>query len=370
MLHLCFLPFLLQAPAPPPPPPVQETRTEYEVFYHHKLKNRTQATLKEVIVYVPVPESDAYQEVREFRIERDRPVRISNRTDAYGTRIKRLEIADLEPGAEIDVGFSCVVSLGAPPRIELDASKASETTPEDLARFTKDHSIFGLKDPSIRSKAAELLAAHPHPVERALAIHDFVASSLKYDGGGGWDPAPVVLGRRSGSCSEFSYLFCALSRATGLPTRFVGASIFPAKSAQPFHDHGHHRWAEVWLPGHGWVPFDPTLDRGKKPKRDFAGSHHGRTLVLTRIGSKSLQLGLSYVGANTDTGETTRSRVFVWSQGTRARLASALDDLAAGREEQGRGTLRDLTVNWAGTRAAREAQAKLTELDAAAAAKR
>lgn len=360
-LSLLLLPPSSQSPGEPPSPPP----TEYEIVYHHKLRNRTQAPLKEVVVYLPVPQSDEYQQVRDFRVERDRAVRISNRTDAYGTKIKRVAIADLQPNEEVDVGFSCVVQLAPPRRVVLDAAKAGEAIPAELSRFTLDHPIFGLGSEKIRAKAKQLLDAHPNPVDRVLAIHDFVAGTLKYDSGDGWDPAPVVLERRSGSCSEFTYLFCALCRATGLPTRFIGASIFPAKSAPPFHDHGHHRWAQVWLPGHGWVDFDPTLDRAKPPKRDFVGTHHGRTLVLTRIGSKSLQLGLSYVGANNLSGETTRTRVFVWSQGTQAQLAAALDQFDRGKPAEARKALRELVDKFPGTRAARDAKARLDELEAA-----
>ena len=146
------------------------------------------------------------------------------------------------------------------------------------------------------------------------SIH--VASTLRYDAGGGWDSAPEVLERKSGSCSEFSYLFASLCRATGLPTRFVGASIFPARSTAPFEDRGWHRWVEVWLPGRGWVPFDATLDRGRPAKRTFAGTHHGRVLILSRLGARTTQLGLSYLGANTHTGETSRERWFTWEEPT------------------------------------------------------
>ncbi len=346
-------------------------RDAYEVFYHHVLRNRTDQELRDVVVYLPVPVSDAYQTIDAFRIERDTGVHISNRRDAFGTPIQRVAIASIPPRGEAHVGFSCVVTFGPALRVELDPAKASkadalaEMPPHVRDLYTRDHNIFGLATPIVRDLAAKLLREHPNPVLRAKAIHDHVASTLRYDGGGGWDPAPVVLERRSGSCSEFCYAFSALCRATGIPTRFVGASIFPAKSSLPFQDHGHHRWAEAWLPGHGWTPFDPTLDRRSPAKQDFVGTHHGRCLVLTRTGDKSQQLGLSYVGSNSHTGQTTRARWFTWTQGTRARLDEARRLIDAGRRKEGEAALRQLIADSDGSRAAGEARDLLRTLEPA-----
>ncbi|MBL9141828.1 MAG: transglutaminase domain-containing protein, partial [Phycisphaerae bacterium] len=234
------------------------------------------------------------------------------------------------------------------------------------ALYTRDANIFGLGTPDIARTATDLLKQHPDPAARARAIHDLVASTIRYQGGGGWDPAPQVLSRKSGSCSEFTYLFCALCRATGIPTRFVGASIFPAKSIAPFQDHGHHRWAQAWLPNLGWVDFDPTLDAGKPAKQAFVGTHHGRTLLVTHSGDKSLQLGLSYLGANSHTGETSRSMWFTWSQGTMASLEAARASIAEGDPIKGKSLLRALIATQPGTRAARDAAAMLRELDSPA----
>ena len=103
-----------------------------------------------------------------------------------------------------------------------------------IEHYTRDHNIFGLQTPIIRETAAKLLQDHPDPNERAVAIHRLVADTFKYQRGDGWDAAPVVLERKSGSCSEFTHVFCALCRATGIPTRMAGASIVPAKRRLPY----------------------------------------------------------------------------------------------------------------------------------------
>ena len=246
-------------------------------------------------------------------MERERPVHISNRTGAYGTKIKRVALPPLQPGERFEVGFSLVLRLGAPIHFDLAQPAPAEAAPPDMSAWLKDDALFSLRDPLVTEPAAKLLKEHPDPTERALAIHDFVASRLRYQGGDGWDRAPEVLRRGSGSCSEFSYVFSALCRASGLPTRFAGASILPMGAKLPFEDRGWHRWVEVHLPGRGWVPFDPTLDRGRPAKRRFAGTHHRQVLVLTRIGTRTSQLGLSYIGADNATSKTKRARWFTWS---------------------------------------------------------
>jgi transglutaminase-like putative cysteine protease len=346
-----------------PPATPAAPGTQYEVTYHHVLRNKTDAILKDVVVYLPVPESDAYQQVTEFRVERDRPVHISNRTDEFGNKIKRVAIAEIAPKTDVEVGFSCLVSLQPPAVVEVNpvapapsAPRGLDAIPKEIRdRYTRDHNIFGLSTPVIKDAATALQKKHSDPVARARAIHDYVASTLKYQAGGGWDSAPQVLARKSGSCSEFTYVFCALCRATGIPTRFVGASIFPAKSVAPFQDHGHHRWAQAYLPGLGWVDFDPTLDAGNPAKQAFVGTHHGRTLVVTRTGDKSLQLGLSYLGGNNNTDKTSRSMWFTWSQGTMEQLAAARALIDGGDPIKGRALLREIVEKQPGTRAARDA---------------
>ncbi len=356
--------------AAPAAEPSHVERTTYEVVYHHLLRNKTDSELKDVVVYVPVPQSTPYQQVTDFAVERTAAVHISNRTDEFGNKIKRVAIASIPPKGEVEVGFSCVVSLGPAARVDIKspttptpnapAADPLATIPEDVRRtYTRDHNIFGLATPAIKSAAADLLKAHPDPAQRAKAIHDWVASHVKYASGGGWDPAPEVLARKSGSCSEFTYLFCALCRATGIPTRFVGASIFPAKSSAPFQDHGHHRWAQAFLPGLGWVDFDPTLDAGKPAKQGFVGTHHARTLIVTNSGDKSLQLGLSYLGGNTHTDRTSRSMWFTWSQGTQQKLGEAVAAMESGDPIKGKALLKALVESQPGTRAARVAEQML-----------
>ena len=70
-------------------------------------------------------------------------------------------------------------------------------------------------------------------------------------------PASWVLQNRIGVCDELTNLFIALNRALGIPARYV-YGISYTTSELFTESWGFHGWAEVYFPGHGWIPFDPT----------------------------------------------------------------------------------------------------------------
>lgn len=68
-----------------------------------------------------------------------------------------------------------------------------------------------------------------------------------------------TLQRGSGSCRDFAVLMMDAVRSLGLAARFVSGYIFvPADSAETAGGSATHGWMQVYLPGAGWVDFDPT----------------------------------------------------------------------------------------------------------------
>jgi transglutaminase-like putative cysteine protease len=69
-----------------------------------------------------------------------------------------------------------------------------------------------------------------------------------------------TLRRKSGSCRDFAVLMMEAVRSLGLAARFVsGYIIIPEVSrADPVGGGATHGWMQAYLPGAGWIDFDPT----------------------------------------------------------------------------------------------------------------
>jgi hypothetical protein len=71
--------------------------------------------------------------------------------------------------------------------------------------------------------------------------------------------ASDVLRERRAECQGHAYLFAALARAAGLPTRVVNGVVYVP-------EHGgflYHTWNEVWVAREGWRPVDPIFGQGR-----------------------------------------------------------------------------------------------------------
>ena len=68
--------------------------------------------------------------------------------------------------------------------------------------------------------------------------------------------------RKQGYCEHFSSAFVVLMRSAGVPARvvtgFAGGYRNPIGGYWLVLNSDAHAWAEVWLPGRGWVRVDPT----------------------------------------------------------------------------------------------------------------
>ena len=123
--------------------------------------------------------------------------------------------------------------------------------------------------------------------ERAKAIYDHVLQSMAYDkvepgwGKGDFERACDI---GKGNCSDFASKFIAISRAAGIPARWI-SSISLAGEHKGCDACGYHCYAQ-FREGDRWIPVDPSDARrivAKDPKKSawYFGHAEAANIVLS-----------------------------------------------------------------------------------------
>ena len=104
-----------------------------------------------------------------------------------------------------------------------------------------------------------------------------------------------TLETRRGSCRDFATLMMEAARTLGFAARFVSGYLYvPSRDTGEGHRGGGstHAWCQVYLPGSGWVEFDPT--NGIVGNRDLI------RVAVARDARQAIPLHGSYFGAAED----------------------------------------------------------------------
>jgi transglutaminase-like putative cysteine protease len=97
-------------------------------------------------------------------------------------------------------------------------------------------------------------------VEMTKSIRDSMQYLARFDEG--VQTPYETIARRSGTCRDFATLMIEAVRQLGYAARFVSGYLYTPmldSGAEGYVGAGAtHAWVQVYLPGAGWIPFDPT----------------------------------------------------------------------------------------------------------------
>ncbi|MBU1244027.1 hypothetical protein KJ612_12555 [Myxococcota bacterium] len=214
--------------------------------------------------------------------------------DRWGQEIAVFELGDLAPGETRTVRWIGDFSLFRV-RYQIDPAHLEPLrTDRELSQYLADDKKYNLKHQALTDWMKDLSRAPAHPYRTARLIYEKLVDSIVYERTGGWNNAAAVLARKSGSCSEYTFALVALLRRAGIPARYVGA-ISERGDAASFDD-VFHRWAEMWMPGYGWIPVDANAGTGPDPavRGQHFGGRSNRHVVTTIGGGASEYLNWTY----------------------------------------------------------------------------
>ena len=172
-------------------------------------------------------------------------------------------------------------------------SYAAQEVP-DLARLTERQ----LPDPNrtvdnwARRFITGLGNAHTMKVMETMthAIQSEFEYRARYEEGTQTPARTLELG--SGTCRDFAVLMMEALRSFGLATKFVTGYLYDDTSGSTRGGGSTHAWCSVYLPGAGWVEYDPTNGL-------LAGANLVRVGV-TRTAEQALPVSGGYFGDAND----------------------------------------------------------------------
>lgn len=234
--------------------------------------------------------------------------------DQWGQDVAVYDFPELEPGRTMSVqleGIGTFYEISY--KIFPHLVGALDEIPEEIRRqYLVDADKYRVQSEYIQKKVQEVVGNETNVYFIARKLFDFLIGRINYQMVGGWDIAPTVIERGTGSCSEYTFSYVSLCRAEGIPARYVGAMVLRGEDASI--DTAYHRWAEIYLPRVGWIPVDVNAgDREWQGDRCFSfGGIANRFLITTRGGGDSKWLAWGY---NSDVDFRTQGKANVRVEG-------------------------------------------------------
>ncbi|MEM7571141.1 MAG: transglutaminase family protein, partial [Pseudomonadota bacterium] len=191
--------------------------------------------------------------------------------DAFANYLGRIVVPEKTDTFEVAVDLIADLEVINP--FDFFLEPEAETFPFTYARSTKgeleQYLAIDEDGPRLNALLDELDLSEKRTIDFLVALNQHVSNKIEYliRMEPGVQTCEETLEKESGSCRDSAWLLVQLLRHLGLAARFASGylvQLVPDKKAldgpqgtdKDFTDL--HAWAEVYIPGAGWVGLDPT----------------------------------------------------------------------------------------------------------------
>ncbi len=206
------------------------------------------------------PADDYRQTLLAFELSVTPKVTLRNRHDAFSNLIHHFHLPSDHDSLRIEA-YSSVVTYAVPVPLEVSA----ETLPELRHRFFQylaPTPRVPLNENWHRTFGALPLHQSDGLVAYVTALNTYLHGRFIYSPSATDVNTPLTefAEHNSGVCQDFAHAMLALCRAAGIPARYVSGYIHsnPRGDERLIGAEASHAWVEAFIPGNGWIGFDPT----------------------------------------------------------------------------------------------------------------
>ncbi|MFT9488291.1 MAG: transglutaminase family protein [Tepidibacillus sp.] len=195
-------------------------------------------------------------------------------TDEKGNRISRFTSSSVTGNKRIVFQYDYLVKVSEVDyQLQPDKTKPLTSYDDSFNVYLTPSYHIESNDPFIKQLATSLLSKLPesqrtNPYYIAKTFYEYVQKTMYYTYDSDFMNKGALFAAKYhvGNCEDYSSLFVALLRASGVPARTVtGFMIEPDQINQGImelvseNNYTRHEWAEAYINGYGWVAFEVTI---------------------------------------------------------------------------------------------------------------
>ena len=251
---------------------------QYSVTYVVTVRNGS-FTPTDVRLYLPVPsEWEAQQDLEITKVDPEMTAREmdqNNNNEMVYWKFSGTPAAGETQRFTLAFEFTAFETVT---NIDPEKIKPYQQDSPEYIKYTKPETYVESTDPEITALASSLTTEEDNPYSLARKFYDYIIGHVKYKQlGQGLNGAKYLLENGVGECGDYSALFIALCRASGIPARSVVGYWALSGNEQT------HVWAEFYLEDLGWVPVDVTIGQLEKSNKDYYfGNMDNQRVVLSK----------------------------------------------------------------------------------------
>ena len=165
-------------------------------------------------------------------------------------------------------------------RLEIESRIKVHNLPLDISDASRGATLGLYDDPSIREltwpylqeshwvsrhpevwrQAIDITSSSSSVFEQASALMAWIHREFRYEAGvtSASTHLEEAFAMRCGVCQDFTHVMLGLCRSVGIPARYASGYLYNGPRDSLVGAQASHAWSEVYLPGAGWIGFDPT----------------------------------------------------------------------------------------------------------------
>ncbi len=116
------------------------------------------------------------------------------------------------------------------------------------------------RSPEVWRQAVDVTCGSSAVFAQACALMEWIHREFHYEPGATGVKAHLEesFALKRGVCQDFTHVMLGMCRTVGVPARYASGYLYNGPRDSLVGAQASHAWCEVYLPGAGWIGFDPT----------------------------------------------------------------------------------------------------------------